>query len=253
MLTQTSKQHQPTVNNGSKSWAREDFPSFQSKKILVLPGSNYAQTVRMFVEAGFSKALTAKEADVVCFLGGPDVSPKEYGQRPISEVSFCDSKRDENEKKIFNYCLKNGIVMVGICRGAQFLHVMNGGELWQHVNKHAGPHHNIVDLEEDVVVKSSSTHHQMMKYNDWMELLAVPDENVATIFKDEHIDINYEADPAPETAGDFSTEIEVEACTYSPCKTLCVQGHPEIGPRKFSSWFMYKLHDYFYEWETKNI
>lgn len=229
-----------------KTWEITDTPSFAGKKVFVLQGAMYGLVVTMLARAGFERADNVKEADLVCFVGGTDVTPKFYGQEPIQEVMATDATRDLYEEAIYRQCLREKKPMFGICRGAQFLAVMCGAELWQHVNNH-GSQHTIYDIEEDVVVPSSSMHHQMIKYNDEMTLLACCNEDVSTIFKDQNYFINKENQPGKDG---YSHEIEVEACYYEKEKCLCIQGHPEIGPERFTSWSMHKLHDFMSKWES---
>src|SRR3546814_18138869 len=73
--------------------------------------------------------------------------------------------------------------MFGICRGAQFLHVMNKGALWQHVEGHAGPDHYIYDLNDDCLVIATSLHHQMLALNDTIDVVACCKEQVSTVFR----------------------------------------------------------------------
>lgn len=216
----------------SLTWGMTSLPSFRDLKVFVLPGPGYGAVSALFCEAGAKKAKSVNEADLVVFLGGADVNPALYGEKPVPAVISWDEGRDNREKTVYDYCVNHGIPMFGICRGAQFLHVMNGGTLWQHVDGHLG-NHVIFDVEEDLLVTTSSTHHQMMKYNDTMTLLAVTDENVSSFVQNEE--------------GKFDTDtdniIEVEACFYDTTKCLCVQGHPEYGSAEFTSWSFHKLQE----------
>src|SRR5690606_36449796 len=74
--------------------------------------------------------------DLICFTGGADVSAELYGEE--NTYSFCDPERDEEERIIYDMALAHGIPMVGICRGGQFLNVMNGGKMIQHIEGHSG-------------------------------------------------------------------------------------------------------------------
>lgn len=216
----------------NNTWGMTCLPSLRDLKVFVLAGVGYGPVNTLFCEAGAKRAKTVNEADLVVFLGGTDLNPKLYGEEPVPAVPTWDDARDLREKAVFDYCVKNDIAMFGICRGAQFLHVMNGGTLWQHVDGHA-KQHLIVDIEEDIAVVTSSTHHQMMKYNDTMNLLAVTDDSVSSFVQNEE--------------GKFDTNtdqiLEVEACFYDKTKCLCIQGHPEYGPAKFTSWSFHKLQE----------
>lgn len=238
------------TKNTTKKWeVTEKYPDFKGRKVYVLPGVGYSPSIRMFARAGLKQATSVEDADIVCFLGGADVDPKLYGQKLIGECGQPIPTRDKAEERIYHQCRKLNKTMFGICRGAQFLHVMNGGVLWQHIDGHAGDDHSIYDVDEDMIVMSSSYHHQAMKYNDNMELIALADPDRATILKNEEFFVNRNA-KLPDDPENY-IEIEVEAAMYSGTKCLCIQGHPECGPLPFQTWSLYKLFDLVREWEPQ--
>lgn len=98
-----------------------------------------------------------KNISLVLFTGGEDVSPLLYGE-PKHVRTHC-TQRDLHEVMVFNMALRYGLPMVGVCRGAQFLCVMAGGKLVQHIENHHGSHD--VELWDGRHVTMSSTHHQM--------------------------------------------------------------------------------------------
>ena len=220
-------------------WERTDLPRIpDNPKVFVCYGGQFGLITRMLAEIGFAKAHSVAEADLVVYGGGSDVSPEFYGQHPIQQCGYPDRKRDEAERKVFVEARDLGIPQMGICRGAQFLHVMCGGTLWQHVNNHTRDH-LIFDITSNTMVRTSSTHHQMMKWNNDMTLLACCDDDVATYYEDafEVIDFDKEKDYRP--------QLEVEVCSYEEDKVLCIQGHPEYGPTEFTSWSLHLLSDWF--------
>ena len=77
-----------------------------------------------------------KDILLVVFTGGEDIHPSFYNGRDCG-ISQTNKARDDYEIKIFNFCLENEIKMVGICRGSQFLNVMAGGFMYQHITGHA--------------------------------------------------------------------------------------------------------------------
>ena len=99
------------------------------------------------VESSPMRVLPDDETQLVVFSGGEDV-----GTNP---------DRDAHEAMVYAEALDRGIPMVGICRGAQFLHVMNGGVLHQHVEGHLGGHS--ITTHKGNRIPVTSTHHQMLK------------------------------------------------------------------------------------------
>ena len=129
--------------------------------IYILGGGIQYRT--MFNNLGFTVVDSIYAAQVLCFTGGADVSPSLYGEDKHPRTSV-NAIRDEEEVAIYKFALNRRIPMVGICRGAQFLHIMNGGSLYQDVDNHAiyGTH-EAIDILTQEVVDVTSTHHQMMR------------------------------------------------------------------------------------------
>lgn len=222
---------------GTLNWAITEMPQFTGLKAFILNGAFYGDIVQMFTEAGFSRANTVSEADIVVFAGGADINPALYGQEKHSTTYFNEA-RDEVEVEAYRLAKEQGKPMFGICRGAQFLHAMNGGELWQDVDGHGGGSHYIVDLDEDVRVLSTSIHHQMLKVNDCINVIAVSEEQISYRFEDDKEQRVVDASDVEDN------EIEIEAGSYTDTKCFFVQGHPEIGTPEYRSWTFSKFHDF---------
>ena len=179
------------------------------KKVYVV-GGGYAYE-RMFKQAGFELSHSMQEADLLCFTGGADVSPELYGEGNVS--SYCSPERDKYEEKVFDWAYEHDVPMVGICRGGQFLNVMNGGKMWQDVDNHAisGTHKAMCKYWGEIMV--SSTHHQMMRPSAEGEVLV--SAGLAS----------YKVS----AEGTFSgSGYDVEVVYYKDTKSLCYQPHPEI-------------------------
>ena len=175
---------------------------------------------KMFTKLGYEVVAKVKEADVVCFTGGSDVSPALYGEQP-HPATWSNTHRDEAEKAIFDICKRKGIPMVGICRGGQFLHVMNGGRLYQDVDNHAnGRPHTAVDLHTKSIVTVTSTHHQMMRLSDNQDglIVATADESVRKEFVQ-----------GDEVVTMLATNVDIEVMWHKDTKCLCFQPHPEFN------------------------
>lgn len=188
-------------------------------KVFVVGGAtNYAN----FLE-GASLINRIEDADVVLFTGGEDVDPSLYGCE--RESYTCSNKeRDLAEKKIFESVKPNQLCL-GICRGSQFLCVMNGGILVQHCTGHAvGRTHEITD--GSTIYQITSTHHQMqypynLNENDY-DLLYTSSYRMSSVYAGEGIDMD-----------DIRRYGEPEIVLYHKKdlpKCLAVQGHPEMIP-----------------------
>lgn len=191
-------------------------------KVYII-GDN-GQYGRMFKAAGWELAKGPLKADMIQFTGGEDVSPCLYGEErhPYTGDSL---ERDLYEASYFAFAQRMGIPMSGICRGGQFLNVMSGGRMYQHVSAHAtGHNHDLVDVNTGRVITVSSTHHQMMIAGDGGVLVATANlggfkESVQRIAPGKTVVIRVE------------DKQDVESVYYTDTKSLCFQPHAEFfGP-----------------------
>ena len=233
---------QPTDRFPRREYTSTTMPDFTGFKALVLPGAFYGACVSLMAEAGFQRAKDYDDAEVVVFIGGEDINPALYDEQPHRTTYFTDV-RDHTEKEFYKKCIADGKVMFGICRGAQFLHAMNGGKLWQNVNNHTGGDHAIYDIDADCYVEATSIHHQMLRMSENIDVVAICGEQIATSFEDgtgKRVFVN-KNDPEQH-------ELEIEAGAYKDTQCFFVQGHPEIGSAQYRSWTMNRLYDYMMAW-----
>ena len=172
----------------------------------------------MFEDNGWSCVDDIEDADLVQFCGGADVNPSLYGERNHS-TTRCNDARDYYESKLYELAFQNSCAIAGICRGAQFVHVMNGGKLYQNVNNHAVMRGHKVHIEVPELmllaphgVFVSSTHHQMMKEGMQGTLLLSANEATWKETADGRV---------------FNHTTDAEAIYYEVTNSLCFQPHPE--------------------------
>lgn len=162
-------------------------------------------------------------ADVIVFNGGADIGTSIYGEKPIGRgIPEQPSPRDRQETDIY-YKFKGGSkLLLGICRGAQFLNCMNGGKLWQDVDNHGKSHYMTV-LSSGHRLWATSTHHQMMRPGAGGKVLAVADCAHNKYAEDDTW--NYKG-------GVFFPDDhkDTEIVWYPSTSSLCIQGHPEYVP-----------------------
>ena len=173
----------------------------------------------MFRSAGW-KVLKRdiRVADLIQFTGGHDVSPNLYGEAEHAHTS-TNPLRDNREMLIFQQGLALEIPMAGICRGAQFLNVMCGGSLYQHVDGHANGIHKAVDIHTGEAFKVTSTHHQMMITGTGADTIITA--NCSS--KKERMKTNYGIIVIYD-----NTPMDVEAVYYPRQNCFCFQPHPEF-------------------------
>ncbi|TMG81028.1 MAG: gamma-glutamyl-gamma-aminobutyrate hydrolase family protein [Betaproteobacteria bacterium] len=73
----------------------------------------------------------ARELDGLVLMGGSDVSPESYGEKPLKPEWAGDRIRDDYEITLLRAFIAAGKPVLGVCRGAQVINVAQGGTLYQ--------------------------------------------------------------------------------------------------------------------------
>lgn len=169
--------------------------------------------VQMFLRQGWKVVDNISEdIDLIQFTGGEDVDPSYYGETR-HPATRSNPSRDAYEASLYNKWVGK-VAMAGICRGAQFLNVMNGGRMWQHVTDHAiGGTHEAFCRVTETPVAVTSTHHQMMIPSASGKVLMT-----ATLAREKHT--------ADKVVDGFLSS-DTEAVFYPETHSLCFQPHPE--------------------------
>lgn len=167
------------------------------------------------------QAKNIAAADVVIFVGGADINPALYGEEPLRGIHF---NAGSDKRDLIGWREAKDKIKVGICRGGQFLNVMNGGKLWQDVDGHTGSHY-LVDKSTGKEWKVSSTHHQQFRP-------AVGAVTIATARQSKHkhsetMDWFIKQPGESRSKLDEYFEIDHEVLWYPKTQTLCFQPHPE--------------------------
>lgn len=203
-------------------------------KVYIVGTAFREPTMRCFTsrkDRNFEIVRSIDEADIFVFTGGEDLYPGLYGDR-VLKVSHYNSSRDQMEVEAYHQMPKEK-PKLGICRGAQFLNVMNGGKMWQDVNNHGGGVHevftNIPNIFNEKKYISNSIHHQQMIPAMGADVLAVAYES------------NYKLKGNKEIKGSFFADPEV--IWYKDTKSFCFQAHPEFGhPETHEAFFTFLKH-----------
>jgi gamma-glutamyl-gamma-aminobutyrate hydrolase PuuD len=199
------------------------------------PSHEAGPFAKMFARAKCYQSDTPDGADLVVFAGGEDVDPALYGEKAHPSTCFS-TERDKQDIELYKFCESRGIPMFGVCRGAQFLHVMNGGKLFQDVNNHNSAHTMYDRIGKELLQRVSSVHHQMVRQNviGGMEIIATSSIASKRWMNDKEF-----------IEGSVS---DVEAFWYRDTCCLGIQGHPEYaGYNHFTQWSLMQLDHYLNE------
>lgn len=152
-------------------------------------------------------------SDRVIIWGGADISPKIYGQDKLSYTKV-DIYQDEIDTNTIELAIKDKIPIIGVCRGAQLLCAMTGGQLYQHISPRQT---GIITMEcfDGSLYKTVVDHHQVM----------IPNMKEATVLAIQQL---------PKTAQAYITETKTKELTaipeiiyYKSINALAIQPHPE--------------------------
>ena len=194
-----------------------------AKKVIII-GGDYDYH-KLFTSLGYTIVNDPEGVDLAVFTGGEDVTPSLYGDKK-HQHTYNNPRRDDVEANLFTFFRKNNTPMVGICRGAQFLNVMSGGRMYQHVQKHTRSH-SITDVLTGEQVYVSSTHHQMMMPSPTALLVATAQQGGEREWFDGEV-----------SRRDISKE-DIEVVFYKDTNALCFQPHPEFNSPEYTGMKVY--------------
>lgn len=188
-------------------------------------GEGYGEA-RVFEKIHWKKA-PLEEAFVVILTGGADIHPVLYKNK-VHPTTYPTIKRDIRELRALQ-SIRQDALKIGICRGGQLLCALNGGELYQDIDNHAGAKHQVHYNHEDGtrrIFLVNSLHHQMMKPIDGpVQVWATAAEST---YRDRHERL---AIKGANTGPDF------EVLYYPLTRSLCFQAHPEYDSGSTSDFF----------------
>lgn len=190
----------------------------KNKKILLLGGPSYGKLFKYQGEVIYSYDVNAfKHIDLIVFTGGEDVHPSCYNGKADGYFSSSNIKRDRQEADIFKIAIQRGVKMFGICRGFQFLSVMCGGQMYQHIGGHAGVRHDVFFPAHNKHFEMISTHHQLVKPNwSYAKIVGWSSKQLSNIYIGPH------CERAEQPAH------EIESLFFPKFNAFGVQFHPEM-------------------------
>lgn len=215
-------------------------------KQVFIAGGFDGLVANLFLRNGFQGTRDLTMADVVVFTGGADINPALYNETPFGSGA-PNQKRDDLEVATFKSALNWEIPMIGICRGAQLLNVLNGGTLWQDVDNHTA-NHDIIDVRTEDVYRVTSTHHQQMR----------PNNKTANMIAIAHTpklggrgSLCTKRRAAAGTFVPTLGDVDPEVVWYAKNKCLCFQPHPEYPGNTQTEEYFWKLVDELFTFEEK--
>lgn len=143
--------------------------------------------------------------------GGTDVNSELYNKPRSKYAQKPDVIRDTKETYFYDLAVGKGQPVIGVCRGAQLLCVLNGGELYQHSIPKT-QRHSILTLDGILFDKVDAGHHQVMKPSG---------KHIVYGWNPDHVKVWHDDD----NSEDIKNTAEV--VWFPETKSLAVQPHPE--------------------------
>lgn len=191
-----------------------------NKKILVVGYTDYADSIYGLGEITARVSEFMQNPDkfsLILFTGGEDIHPSFYNDTSPHQICCANIARDRREMVIYERAVKNKVLMTGICRGLQFLNVMDGGKMVHHLDSHAGVNHRMLTHEGEII-RVNSLHHQMILPKKSAIITGVAPYKLSS----EYIGAN-------DTIFKYE-EDEIEAAIFPEIMSFGVQYHPEMMP-----------------------
>lgn len=198
----------------------------EPNSIYCAPFMDYAEVVTLPQRTLQATYELLRQCKLAVFTGGTDIDARMYADTAHPATDDPDTSRDHNEHAAYEYCVQNQIPMVGICRGSQFLTVMNGGRLAQHVTGHSMAGSHAMHTNDGDTIMVTSTHHQMM----WLEGIEDRCELLGWADNRSH---EYALDSEDYVTKDMR---EPEVVWFPDTSCLCVQYHPEYMGKDTEGW-----------------
>jgi putative glutamine amidotransferase len=99
---------------------------------VLLPIARRAQIIHSYLE----------RVDGIIIVGGDDVDPRLYGEKPRPGTGLVFRPRLEFERRLYRIARKQDLPIMGICYGMQLINVLEGGALFQDIRRDAGSRKN---------------------------------------------------------------------------------------------------------------
>lgn len=176
----------------------------------------------IFWPLGWTCVKSPEEANVIQLIGGADIDSSWYNGIPHPQTRGS-LHRDDLTARLYQSALERNIPVLGVCRGAQFINAVVGGDMYQHVDGHFDDH-LIIDVTTNKEYLVNSIHHQMMIPHESAVCVAKAFPQVAT-FRETVDSEGIVQNPITEAAPEW------EVLFYPHIKALCYQAHPEYASK----------------------
>jgi putative glutamine amidotransferase len=144
---------------------------------VILPTISNEEILQRYVE----------ELDGLVLVGGDDIPPDAYDQKPHETVKVMPKQRYDFERQFIPAWLLSGKPILGVCLGMQFTNVVSGGTLIQDIPSQVGTevnhrrkyHH--VSIEPNSSLANILGNDEAMVYSNHHQAVDKPGQNLKVI------------------------------------------------------------------------
>ena len=125
--------------------------------------------------------------DGLVLIGGDDIPPDAYGQKPHETVKVMPSQRYDFERRLIPAWLSSGKPVLGVCLGMQFTNVASGGTLIQDIPSQVGSEvthrrkYHRVGIEPGSSLEKLLDNNEAMVYSNHHQAVDKPGRNLRII------------------------------------------------------------------------
>ncbi|MFH1791445.1 MAG: gamma-glutamyl-gamma-aminobutyrate hydrolase family protein [Candidatus Omnitrophota bacterium] len=157
--------------------------------------------------------------DGIIIVGGHDIHPSFYRERPAGSAKTVYRGRVYFEKRLYKAAVRRKIPVLGICYGLQLINIVHGGTLYQDIRSHirgALNHQSRANRLHQVTVDRKSLCYRIFREDSFM------------VHSDHHQAVKMLGRGLRISA--VAPDGIVEAIEYPP-HVIAVQWHPERQPK----------------------
>lgn len=162
--------------------------------------------------------------DGLIIVGGDDVDPRLYGERPRKGTGTVFGPRLAFERMLYRGARRRRMPILGICYGMQLLNVLEGGSLFQDIRRDGGS-------PRDHQSRKRPLHRVSLVAGS--RLAAITRGRAITVHSDHHQAVARVARGFRPVA--FAGDGIIEAIEGGSEEILAVQWHPERTPKSFAT------------------
>ncbi len=125
-----SSYYYPSPTNPKTSWFHTAAPMAYADSVRLAGG---VPLIAPPLDDDGQVAAVLSRCDAILLVGGPDMNPAAYGQKPHPKLKMLHPRRNASDLRLARGAFESRKPLLGICGGLQAVNVALGGSLHQHI------------------------------------------------------------------------------------------------------------------------